>query len=241
MAGRPYFHPFVVERIRLQTGVERFDSALDVACGTGLSTRALEAIADHVVGVDSSAEMLALAAPSPRTRYQLASAESLPFDDADFELITVSLALHWFDQGRFLGEARRVLRDDGWLVIYNAADLGQIAEDGAFRDWCRDAYGTRFPKPARSAETLSDPLLAANHFGLVERETHHLELAMTHEECARYFLSHSNVSAKVEEGSESIEAAAAFIREGLRPFFRNRADHPAVSGQYSVSPTIRFS
>jgi ubiquinone/menaquinone biosynthesis C-methylase UbiE len=219
-AGRPYFHPFVVERIRLQTGVERFRSALDVACGTGQSTRAIAAIADDVVGIDSSAEMLAFATPSPRTSYLVASAESLPFGDGRFDLITVSMALHWFDQGRFLGEARRALRDEGWLIVYNAGDLGQIAEDPAFHDWCGDAYGTHFPKPARSAETLSDPLLAAHHFKLIESETHHFELAMSHEECVRYFLSHSNVIAKVEEGSETIESAAAFIREGIRPFFR---------------------
>ena len=42
---RPYFHPVVMERLRRFTGATKFGRALDVACGTGQSTRALAELA----------------------------------------------------------------------------------------------------------------------------------------------------------------------------------------------------
>jgi protein-L-isoaspartate O-methyltransferase len=39
--GRPYQHPAIVRRICEITGVSRFESVLDVGCGTGQSTRAV--------------------------------------------------------------------------------------------------------------------------------------------------------------------------------------------------------
>ena len=114
-AGRPYFHPVVMERICRAVGRERFERGLDVACGTGQSARALAEICDRVEAVDISADMLACAEADARIRYFVASAEELPFGDGEFDLVTVGLAFHWFDQERFLREARRVLKDSvGW-------------------------------------------------------------------------------------------------------------------------------
>src|ERR1700722_16902999 len=118
--GRPNLHPPIVRRICEVTGRSRFASVLDIGCGTGLSTRALAAVADRVIGIDSSPEMLVQATGSPGIVYQQARAESLPFADRSFDLLNVGLAFHWFAPQAFLSEARRVLRDDGWLVIYNS-------------------------------------------------------------------------------------------------------------------------
>ncbi len=40
-AARPYFHPQVVAGVVAFTGTPRFAPALDIACGTGQSSRAL--------------------------------------------------------------------------------------------------------------------------------------------------------------------------------------------------------
>ena len=58
--GRPYFHPYVVNRIQAYVSpVAPVAHALDVGCGTGLSSLSLKALARHIVGIDRSAEMIA--------------------------------------------------------------------------------------------------------------------------------------------------------------------------------------
>ena len=100
-AARPYFHPLVIEKVKDFIGIDKpAPQALDVACGTGQSTVALKEIAEWIVGVDSSEEMLTLAPQDDRIRYIKAPAEDLPFSEAEFDLITASEAIHWFDRGR---------------------------------------------------------------------------------------------------------------------------------------------
>ena len=108
---RPYFHPLVIEKIKsylgLDTPVER---ALDVGCGTGQSTIALKEIAISVIGIDVSDAMLELATQQPGIEYRKTNAEDLSmFDDESFDLVTTSMAYHWFDFKRFLPEAFRLL------------------------------------------------------------------------------------------------------------------------------------
>ena len=59
---RPYYHPLIMRKIRERLSLnEPLAHALDVGCGTGLSTVALRMLAERVTGVDSSAEMIAVA------------------------------------------------------------------------------------------------------------------------------------------------------------------------------------
>src|SRR2546421_9728514 len=83
--GRPYFHPLIVSRIKefLQV-TEPLSSALDVGCGTGLSTVALKEIAEDISGIDASEQMIALAPSGNGIRYFVASAENLPFTKNKF-------------------------------------------------------------------------------------------------------------------------------------------------------------
>ncbi len=100
--------------------------ALDVACGTGQSTLALKEVAYQVVGTDTSREMLDRAPREAGVQYVEASAEDLPFADGSFRLVTVALALHWFERSRFLTEASRVLNLGGWLIIYDNGFFGEM-------------------------------------------------------------------------------------------------------------------
>src|SRR5580692_7116943 len=84
---RPYFHPLAIEHLVRFTGCVRFANALDVACGTGQSTRALAEVAEKVVAVDNSPAMQALAPALPNVVYQIGEAEKLPFPAETFDLI----------------------------------------------------------------------------------------------------------------------------------------------------------
>jgi ubiquinone/menaquinone biosynthesis C-methylase UbiE len=220
--GRPNLHPPIVRRICEVTGRSRFASVLDIGCGTGLSTRALAAVADLVIGIDSSPEMLAQATAGPGIVYEQARAESLPFADGSFDLLNVGLAFHWFAPEAFLREARRVLTDDGWLVIYNSGFLGQLHGEDEFAQWHRSVYLARYPTPPRSYSSVSEELVRPFGFTLVQKETHDQEIPMSREQFVSYLLTQSNVIAVVEQGSEELERIAQFLSDAVAPYFHGQ-------------------
>lgn len=79
-------------------------SVLDVGCGNGFMTLPLEARWGRVVGLDSSAAMLAV---NPCAQKLRASALDLPFGDREFDLVVTSHLLHHLDRP----ERERVVRE----------------------------------------------------------------------------------------------------------------------------------
>ena len=90
------------------------DRVLDVATGTGaVALELLRQKGCSAVGVDQSAEMLAVARERLPSAVQLveASAEALPFDDASFDGLTVTYLLRYVDDpAATLRELARVVR-----------------------------------------------------------------------------------------------------------------------------------
>lgn len=142
--------------------------ALDVACGTGQSTLALKEVASQVVGTDTSRGMLARAPREAGVRYVEAPAEDLSFADDSFRLVTVALALHWFERSRFLTEARRVLDPGGWLVVYDNVFLGEMKENPKHEWWYREDYLARYLVP-RNKEPLTEDECRNHGLRLVEK------------------------------------------------------------------------
>src|SRR5262249_39323665 len=122
--GRPFHHPRTLARVRGLVGTSDVDRALDVACGTGMSTVALAGFAKRVVGLDVSREMLRVAPAVANVTYMLGSAETLAFTPDSFDAVTCSSGIHWFDQGRFYAELRRVVRPGGWIGLYDHYFMG---------------------------------------------------------------------------------------------------------------------
>lgn len=136
--SRPAVHQelleVIVDHYQLEVPVAL---ALDVACGTGLSTLPLTEYAEQVVGMDVSPDMLAQAKAHSRITYQQGRAEELSgFTEQSVDLITLSSGFHWLEA------ARRVRRPGGYIVLYNNAFKGQVAEpiNPAFRKWILDTY-----------------------------------------------------------------------------------------------------
>ena len=68
---------------------------LDVGCGTGHLTKAIADTGAHVVGIDSSAEMIAKAsAEYPDVEFHVADARDFSFDEP-FDAVFSNAALHW--------------------------------------------------------------------------------------------------------------------------------------------------
>jgi trans-aconitate 2-methyltransferase len=99
-------------------GTER---VLDVGCGNGRTTAeiAVRVPLGSVLGVDSSADMIAFASRSfgpslrPNLLFEVADARRLTFHD-EFDLVVSFNALHWIpEQGEALRSIRSALKSDG--------------------------------------------------------------------------------------------------------------------------------
>lgn len=94
--------------------------AVDVGCGTGISTRLLAKVCDSVIGIDPNQDMLQQARTSrvhANARYQQGSAEHTGLADASVNLVLCAQAFHWFDADAALREFGRVLERGGRLAL----------------------------------------------------------------------------------------------------------------------------
>lgn len=97
---------------------------LDLGCGGGHVSFAMAPHVAAMVAYDLSEDMLSVVAAEAARRglaqlhTQAGRAESLPFDDAAFDIVATRFsAHHWYDVRKGLAEARRVLKPGGKLVI----------------------------------------------------------------------------------------------------------------------------
>ena len=145
---------------------------VDVACGTGIFADMLRTQIPHIsiAGVDLSTDMLMKFrdrfAGDTRITAHAGSAENLPFEDHQFDVLTCNNAFHLIaDAPAALAEFRRVLRPGGHVVIV---------------DWCRDylsmkalhAYLRRFGRHPRRIRLMREmaELVTAAGFGIHEEK-----------------------------------------------------------------------
>jgi arsenite methyltransferase len=122
--------------IRLPKTGER---VLDVGCGCGVDTfvaAALVGPTGEVVGIDLSPEMLEWPRKAQEEhgaanlRFMEGSVESLPFEDASFDLVISNGVLNLVpDKDAAFHEIARVLRDDGDFVAADLIVMETIPED----------------------------------------------------------------------------------------------------------------
>jgi len=218
--GRPNVQAAAIRTFKEFAKVTQpFKRCLDVGCGTGLSSVAVAEICDSVIGVDISEGMLAHATKHPKIQYQKSDAENLPFEDKTFDLITVGLAMHWFDQPAFLKEAERVLMLGGWLVIYNNEFTHKMKDVPKFTDWFSNSYLKRYPNPPRKNELAFNEKLAGDGFEFHGKGEFTNDIPMTQEQFVSYLTTQSNVIAKVEQGSERIEDVKKWLSDSTQEFF----------------------
>jgi ubiquinone/menaquinone biosynthesis C-methylase UbiE len=165
----------------------RRDRALDVATGTGFTALALAPRCRRVIAVDLTPEMVAQARRLRRTRgvanvvFCLADAETLPFRDAVFDLVTCRVAAHHFPHLRqALGEMARVTRPGGRVVLDDTCtpedpELGELMNAWERR---RDPSHVANHPPSRLRALLED-------CGLRVEDAHHARVLLEFDDWVR--------------------------------------------------------
>jgi demethylmenaquinone methyltransferase/2-methoxy-6-polyprenyl-1,4-benzoquinol methylase len=106
-------------------GLQSGEKVLDVCAGTGDLSLCLARHGARVLGSDFCPEMISRAAVKARSlpdaqrpRYLVADSMSLPFDDAQFDLVTVAFGIRNLeDPVQGLREMARVLRPGGRVMV----------------------------------------------------------------------------------------------------------------------------
>ncbi len=133
-AGYDEFFPAITNRLigalLDATGVRQGVRVLDVATGPGYAASAATDRGAAAVGVDVSAEMLALARQrDPRLDLRTGDAEALPFADASFDAVVANfLILHVGRPERVATELARVLTPGGRgaLTVWDVPDRARV-------------------------------------------------------------------------------------------------------------------
>lgn len=220
--GRPDHHPRTFDRVAALIPRVPVELALDVACGTGMSTAALHRLATRVVAVDVVPAMVASAATLVGAPLAVAAAERLPFGDRRFGLVAIASAVHWFDQETFFGEALRVLEPDGVVAVTEHFFLGEMDGDSAFGSWVRDVYVARYPAPPRGRH-LSVGNEVPQGVEIIGKDSWADPIDLGRHQLVDYLLTQSNTVAVVDAGRETRESVRDWLTQQMEPFFGGAA------------------
>lgn len=212
--SRPAVHPHVIERIARRLGVQPA-TALDLGCGTGLSTAPLATLSRRVIGIEPSASMLRWAPhTAPRAMFAAGSGESMPVRAWSIDLVTAAGSLNWSNLDRVFAEVRRVLAPGGKFVIY---DFGQ-GQGGALEGWHAE-FTRRYPMPASAAVTAEGLEREPRGFRMEGHEAFGVNLRMDEPGYLDYAMTETNVAAAIERGTPEAEIrdwCAGTVAEAFR-------------------------
>lgn len=127
--------------------------AWDCATGNGQVAVALAGYVERVDATDLSQTQLAQAPSVPNVAYRVSPAEQTPFADAQFDLVTVGQAVHWFAVDLFHQEVRRVLKPGGVLAEWGYG-LNTVSPeiDALVGDFYRNVIGSYWDPMRRHVE-----------------------------------------------------------------------------------------
>jgi SAM-dependent methyltransferase len=134
---------------------------LDVACGTGILARAARqalGTTGGAVGLDVNSGMLEVARSVADTvRWQLGSAESLPFADHSFDRVGCQFGLMFFgDRTQAIAEMLRVTRAGGRIGVAVWAALDATPGYAAVAAMLDDLFGARIARSIEAPYSLGD-------------------------------------------------------------------------------------
>jgi SAM-dependent methyltransferase len=230
-SARPYLHPEVFARVReLIRPPSLLRRALDVGCGTGMSSVAMLGLAQEIVGVDTSREMLRLARRADHLQYLASSAEALPFRGGCFDLIAACGSMDWVDRARFVPRAADLLVKGGWLVPLDFGDLGQSAAVPGLGRWYQDVFHRAYPRPPTRDPLITGAEAADYGFGEPVYQSFASSWTFTSAQYADFLMTESEVTAAVEYAGQAADRVRAWLLGELAALFGGAPREVAFGG-----------
>lgn len=115
-AYRPPLHELILGEV---LSGRRFESGLDIGCGTGRSSLALLQYCSGVTGLDNSEQMLRKAATDPGITYHLIENPTWPVEGNAFDVVTFAGVLPYLDEDQTIAELSRVCRSQAAIIPYD--------------------------------------------------------------------------------------------------------------------------
>ena len=207
--SRPPVHAHILTEAGRALGrTEPWRRALDVGCGAGLSTKALEGFARQRVGLEPAEAMLRWTGEvAPKATFVAGAAEALPIGRGAIDVITAAGSLNFVaGLDRFFREAERVLSSEGILLVYDFSPGSRFGDSMLLKEWT-GVFNTRYPKPFSEAFPLSPSILAGldPRFRLIAARELTVALTLTPSFYVDYMMTETNVAAAVRRGNSEAE------------------------------------
>ncbi len=204
---RPEYHHLFVEELKnyLINKNIKFEHVLDVACGTGHSTKALKKIFSKIKACDASESMLQIAKKIENVDFIISKSEKTPFLNSEFDLVNVSMAYQWFDQNKFLNECHRILKPSGLLCIDNYGFTGLAQDVPEFKDFYRSVDLSLMPAAPRNLNYPDDEQLSNNSMRFVDQLNYEHNVLMTKSQFVNYLMTRSNFQVLSNDKKSEIE------------------------------------
>lgn len=234
--SRPPVHPHIVAEACQALGRgEPWRRALDVGCGAGLSTKALEGFAKQRIGLEPAESMLRWTTEvAPRGEFVVGAAEAIPIDRGAIDVITAAGSLNYVARlDRFFPEAARVLAADGIVLVYDFSPGSRFRHSPALETWT-SAFTTRYPKPESEARPLNPAILAGldTGFRLIAARELTVGLTLTPAFYADYMMTETNVAAAVRRG-ETEASIRAWCESTLAPVWQGEPREVLFNGYFA--------
>lgn len=176
---RPYYHETPFALLSKHAQGEKFKYGLDVACGTGHSSEALLKVCERITGLDASIPMIEEARLRyPGMDFREGQAETLNFPARTFDLVNISMGLHWVDHKKFISEVARVLRPKGIFSVDNYGFGGIVSADEGLQRRHFELFKEFLPSVPKNTTYPQEGLLKANSFAIVDDQNYQVILTM---------------------------------------------------------------
>lgn len=232
---RPPLHRLILEKVKRHLPYSgKVARALDVGCGAGLSIGALQAIADHCIGIDPAEGMLRwIDTTAPGADCVVARAEAIPLRSHSVDLITAAGSLNYADLPAFFREAKQALAPGGLIVVYDFSTGSSFTSSGALDQWF-SSFIARYPWPTDDGVELDPERLSKmNHgFQLQSSDRFEIALTLTRPFYLEYLMTETNVAFALRNG-ESETAIRSWCSSSLGPVWGDQPMEVVFRGYFA--------
>ena len=231
---RPFLHKQVIERFQRDVTEELFLNGLDVGCGAGLSSKALKQICGHVTGTDISPEMITVAREvckdSQGYDFFVSSAEEIPPAKEKYDIVTAAGVIQWINRDNFLKNLRYILREQGYVFIYDFCISDKMKDSEMYSEWWHNAYLKEFPKPFRNEAVWTAVDVERYQFLMMDQVQYEMEYQFDMESFVKFMMIQSNVNARIEGEGRDIEDVRRWFEQSLEPVFQKEQKTAIFTG-----------